>query len=99
MKKVLIGYISRTGKTQQMAEYIAEGVRMTGNVAEVKKITDIKSERIYRGMTAMCSALLRIIAQCRVSWKRFSFWHKKQGSPGRWGARLVPIPIAGMRQR
>lgn len=49
MKKVLIAYISRTGKTQQMAEYIAEGVRMTGNVAEVKKITDIKSEKDLQG--------------------------------------------------
>jgi len=49
MKKVLIAYISRSGKTQQMAEYVAEGVRMTGNVAEVKKITDIKSEKDLQG--------------------------------------------------
>ena len=49
MKKVLIAYISRSGKTQQMAEYVAEGVRMTGNAAEVKKITDIKSEKDLQG--------------------------------------------------
>jgi flavorubredoxin len=49
MKKVLIAYISRSGKTQQMAEYVAEGIRMTGNVAEVKKITDIKSEKDLQG--------------------------------------------------
>jgi len=49
MKKVLIAYISRSGKTQQMAEYVAEGVRMTGNVAEVKIITDIKSEKDLQG--------------------------------------------------
>jgi NAD(P)H dehydrogenase (quinone) len=49
MKKVLIAYISRSGKTQQMAEYVAEGVRMTGTVAEVKKITDIKSEKDLQG--------------------------------------------------
>ena len=49
MKKVLIAYISRSGKTQQMAEYVAEGVRMTGNVAEVKKITDIRSEKDLQG--------------------------------------------------
>jgi flavodoxin len=40
MKKVLIAYDSRTGKTQQMAEYIAEGVRISGNEAEVRKITE-----------------------------------------------------------
>ncbi len=49
MKNVLIAYISRTGKTQQMADYIAEGVRMSGNNAEVKKITDIKSEKDLQG--------------------------------------------------
>jgi flavorubredoxin len=49
MKKVLIAYISRSGKTQQMADYIAEGIRMTGNIAEVKKITDIKSEKDLQG--------------------------------------------------
>jgi len=49
MKKVLIAYISRSGKTQLMAEYVAEGVRMTGNIAEIKKITDIKSEKDLQG--------------------------------------------------
>ena len=49
MKKVLISYFSRTGKTQQMAEYVAEGVRITGNEAEIKKISDIKSEKEITG--------------------------------------------------
>ena len=49
MKKVLIAFISRSGKTQQMAEYVAEGIRMTGNIADVKKITDIKSEKDLQG--------------------------------------------------
>jgi flavorubredoxin len=49
MKKVLIAYISRSGKTQHMADYIAEGIRMTGNIAEVKKITDIKTEKDLQG--------------------------------------------------
>jgi len=43
MKKVLISYFSRTGKTQQMAEYIAEGIRISGHEAELRKISDIKS--------------------------------------------------------
>ena len=43
MKKVLIAYFSLTGKTAQMATYIAEGVRFTGNQATVKKISEIKS--------------------------------------------------------
>jgi len=49
MKKVLVSYFSRTGKTQQMAEYIAEGIRITGNEAELKKMSDIKSEKELAG--------------------------------------------------
>ncbi len=49
MKKVLVAYFSRTGKTQQMAEYIAEGVRISGHDAELKKISEIKSEKDLLG--------------------------------------------------
>ena len=49
MKKVLIAYDSRTGKTQQMAEGIAEGVRFSGNEAEVRRITEIKNEKELHG--------------------------------------------------
>ena len=41
--KVLIAYFSLSGKTEKMAEYIAEGVRFSGQQAVVKKISDIKS--------------------------------------------------------
>ena len=49
VKRVLISYFSRTGKTQQMAEYIAEGVRISGQDVEIKKISDIKSEKELGG--------------------------------------------------
>jgi flavodoxin len=49
MKKVLIAYDSRTGKTQQMAEYIAEGVRISGNEAVVRRITEIRNEEELQG--------------------------------------------------
>jgi flavodoxin len=41
--KVLIVYFSLSGKTAKMAEYIAEGIRFSGQPVEVKKTTDIKS--------------------------------------------------------
>lgn len=44
MKKVLVAYSSRTGKTGAMADYIAEGLRMTGKEVEVKKISAIETE-------------------------------------------------------
>ena len=43
MKKVLIVYFSLTGNTEMMAQYIAEGVRFSGQEAIVKKISDIKN--------------------------------------------------------
>jgi len=49
MKKILVAYDSRTGKTEKMAEYIGEGVRFTGNDVEVKKIAAIKNERDLDG--------------------------------------------------
>ncbi|MBP1726529.1 MAG: Flavodoxin, partial [Deltaproteobacteria bacterium] len=33
MKKILVAYESRTGNTEKMAQYIAEGVRIGGQTA------------------------------------------------------------------
>ncbi|MBW2217153.1 MAG: flavodoxin domain-containing protein [Deltaproteobacteria bacterium] len=49
MKKVLVTYVSRTGNTEKMAEYIAEGIRFTGNTADLKKISKIKDEKDLEG--------------------------------------------------
>ena len=49
MKKVLIAYLSHSGNTENMAQYVAEGVRIAGCEAEVKKIADIKSEKDLSG--------------------------------------------------
>jgi flavodoxin len=49
MKKILVAYVSRTGNTEKMAEYIAEGIRFTGNTADLKKISKIKDEKDLEG--------------------------------------------------
>ncbi|MBS3808594.1 MAG: flavodoxin domain-containing protein [Desulfobacterales bacterium] len=49
MAKIMIGYASRTGKTEKMAEGIAEGIRMNGHTAELRKISDIKNEEEMEG--------------------------------------------------
>jgi flavodoxin len=49
MKNVLVCYLSRTGNTKKMAEFLAEGVRMTGNIVELKKISEIKSGKDFEG--------------------------------------------------
>jgi flavodoxin len=42
MKRVLIAYFSPGGNTEEMAGYIAEGVRFGGDQAVTKKISEIK---------------------------------------------------------
>jgi flavodoxin len=49
MKKVLVAYVSRTGNTEKMAEYIAEGIRFTGITADLKRISKIKDEKDLEG--------------------------------------------------
>ena len=49
MKKLLVGYVSRTGITKKMADYIAEGIRFTGNEADIRKIAEIKEAKELEG--------------------------------------------------
>lgn len=49
MKKVLVAHSSRTGKTEAMANYIAEGLRMTACQVEVQKISAIENEEDIAG--------------------------------------------------
>jgi len=44
MKKVLVAYVSRTGTTEKMADYLAEGIRMAGNEAQVVKTSALKEK-------------------------------------------------------
>ena len=43
MKKVLVAYSSRTGKTKAMAEFIAEGLRFAALDVELKSISEIEN--------------------------------------------------------
>jgi len=49
MHKIMVAYISRTGMTEKMAGYIAEGIRMAGQQADIRKISDIKNEEELNG--------------------------------------------------
>jgi flavodoxin len=43
MKRVLIAYFSATGTTEKMAEYIAEGIRISGQGVVVRKISEVNA--------------------------------------------------------
>ena len=86
MAKVLIGYYSRTGITEKMAEFIAEGVRLTGNTAELKKISEIKDEKEmggYDGFIFGCPTYHRDIT---AGMKTFLFLAEKANLVGKMGA-------------
>ena len=49
MKKILFVFATRTGGTKAIAELIAEGVRIAGHEAVLKKVNEIKSEKDLNG--------------------------------------------------
>ncbi|MCK5684771.1 flavodoxin domain-containing protein [bacterium] len=49
MKKLLIAFSSRTGTTEKMANYLAEGIRLSGNEVEVTKTSALKNEKDISG--------------------------------------------------
>ena len=85
MKKVLIAYDSRTGNTERMAEYIAEGIRISGNEAELKKISDVKKEQDLQGYDAYAFGCPTYHGDMTNGMKTFLFLAKKAGLAGKVG--------------
>ena len=85
MKKVLIAYDSRTGNTKQMAEFIAEGVRISGNEAELEKITAIKNEKALQGYDAYVFGCPTYHRDMTNGMKTFLFLVQKAGLEGKAG--------------
>ena len=85
MKKVLIAYVSRTGKTQKMADYIAEGIRFSGNEAEVKKTTEIKNEKDLEGYDGYVFGCPTYHRDMTAGMKTFLFVAEKLNLVGKMG--------------
>ena len=95
MKKVLVCYLSRTGNTKKMAEFLAEGIRMTGNTAELKKTSEIKSEKDldgYDGFVFGCPTYHRDITE---GMKRFLFMVEKTRLVGKIGGAFGSFTHSG----
>ena len=83
MGKVLIAYLSLKGHTEKIAEYIAEGVRIAGCEADVKKISEIKKPEDLQGYDAYifgCPTYHRDMPQ---KMKTFLFLAKEANLEGR----------------
>jgi len=81
----MVAYISRTGKTEKMAEYIAEGIRFAGNTVDLKKISEIRDEKAlagYDGYVFGCPTYHRDITE---GMKTFLFIAQKANLTGKMG--------------
>jgi flavodoxin len=85
MKKVLIAYFSLTGKTEMMAQYVAEGVRFGGNEAVVRKMSDIKSADDLAGYDGYIFGSPTYYLDAPEPVKTFLFLGRKAGLEGKLG--------------
>lgn len=85
MSKILIAYVSRTGTTEKMAEYLAEGCRMTGcdvtaiKTSKLDKEDDLSS---YDGFLFGCPTYHKDMTN---SMKQFLFQVEKANLTGKIG--------------
>ncbi len=95
MKKVLIAYASRTGNTEKMAQYIAEGIRFSGNEVTIKKISDLKETKDiagYDGYVLGCPTYHRDLTG---GMKTFLFMAEKANLLGKMGGAFGPYTHSG----
>lgn len=85
MKNVLVVYVSIAGHTQTLAEYIGEGIRIAGCEAEVKKISEIKSEKDLQGYDGYVFGCPTYHRDMPDAMKRFLFLANKADLEGKVG--------------
>jgi flavodoxin len=95
MRKVLIGYATRTGNTRKMADYIAEGVRFTGNQADVHPISEIKSEADLQGYDAYIFGCPTYHRDMIGTMKTFLFLAEKANLVGKIGGAFCSFTHSG----
>jgi flavorubredoxin len=95
MHKVLVAYISRTGMTEKMANFIAEGVRFSGNDVEVKKIADIKDEKALQGFDGYIFGCPTYHRDMTAGMKTFLFIAQKANLTGKMGGAFCSFTHSG----
>jgi len=85
MKKVLIAYTSRTGTTKRMADYLAEGIRMSGNEIKLEKISSLKKEEDLAGFDGYFFGCPTYHKDMTGGMKQFLFLAEKANLTGKIG--------------
>ena len=86
MAKFLVAFSSRTGHTEKVAGYLAEGIRMSGNEVDIKNITDISDPQEiadYAGYALGCPTYHRDMTG---GMKQFLFKLENLNLTGKFGA-------------
>jgi len=95
MHKILVAYISRTGMTEKMAEFIAEGVRLAGQEAVIKKISEIKSENDLAGYDGFIFGCPTYHRDMTNGMKSFLFLAQKANLTGKMGGAFCSYTHSG----
>lgn len=95
MHKVLVAYISRTGMTEKMANFIAEGVRMAGQHVDIKKVSEIKNEKDLDGYDAYIFGCPTYHRDMTSGMKNFLFLAQKANMTGKMGGAFCSYTHSG----
>ena len=85
MAKVLIVYATRTGETQSIADLIAEGLRFSGQEAEVVSVKEIKNEADLDGYDGYVFGSATYHGEMLQGMKTFLFLAEKANLAGKVG--------------
>ena len=85
MAKVLIVYATRTGETQTIADLIAEGLRFSGQEAEVVSVKEIKNEAGLDGYDGYVFGSATYHGEMLQGMKTFLFIAEKANIEGKVG--------------
>lgn len=83
MKKILIAYFSLSGNTERMAQYVAEGVRISGQQVSVKKLSELKTPADLDGYDGYMFASPTYHREMAGPMKTFLFMAKQANLAGK----------------
>ena len=95
MHKVLVTYISRTGMTEKMANFIAEGIRMGGHSVDVKKTTQIQNQSDMQGYDGYILGCPTYHRDMTTGMKNFLFRAQKANLVGKIGGAFCSFTHSG----
>ena len=95
MHKLLVAYVSRTGMTEQMANYIAEGIRMSGHEANLLKVAQVKNEKELEGYDGYIFGCPTYHRDMTNGMKTFLFLAQKANLTGKMGGAFCSYTHSG----